>query len=184
MDRGRRAHPKTEIVVPTRREPVVNKNENLIDLFNLTNLPYPAQGMTFQGCGSLQTGIGILDITRCTIAHELGHTLFARAANGDGGHALQYNPLYSVNGVAVFGDDVACDGGGRRWSPGERGWSWREHPIQGTGDFAHNLCATTERSIVIREFEADMFMGYSLFLTSRIPMVMHDINGCAIKCQS
>ena len=47
------------------------------------------------------------------------------------------------------------------WDPGDKGWTWRDHPIRGSGSYAENLC-TTEESIVIREFEADMLMNFFL----------------------
>jgi hypothetical protein len=136
---------------------LTQRTENVIELYNLSNV----RDKINLGCGSIDqkeptkpgeqvfAGYNYLDITRCTIAHELGHVIVARAARGTN-FAGNYEGFGSTT----------CNGIGR-FDPGQDGWPWREHPIRGNGTYEQNLC-NTEASIVIREFEADMIMNYVL----------------------
>jgi hypothetical protein len=137
---------------------LVKDEENIIELYKLIGV-YDNVDVR---CGSKDDngdGISALDITRCTIAHELGHVLVDRAAAA--GNGLAPNYLDGAGG-SVFGfvETEAC---GWRWDPGENGWPWREHPIRGSSGstYQQKLCLT-EASIVIREFEADMIMNFVL----------------------
>ncbi|MBE7512447.1 MAG: hypothetical protein HS103_06500 [Anaerolineales bacterium] len=124
----------------------IQRNETIIILYNLTG----AFDRTDKRCGNKETSnAGSLDITRCTIAHELGHVIVARAAAGVN-FATDYR----------FGAGANCEGI-KRFDPGENGWPWREHPIRGSGTYQQNLCAI-DGVYVIREFEADMIMNYVL----------------------
>lgn len=134
------------------------RTSNLIHLFNLTNHAVPAQDRTSSLCGSLVTDIGPLDITRCTITHELGHVLVGRAVRGVN-FEESYPPFPNLQ--PILGYPTLCPSGNTRWDPGDEGWPWRDHPIRGSGSYVQNLCAT-EESVVIREFEADMLMNFFL----------------------
>jgi hypothetical protein len=134
---------------------LTQRTENVIELYKLTGV-YDKVDVR---CGSKDDngdGISALDITRCTIAHELGHVLVARAARG-----VSFGDNYDDGtGKSPFGL-VKTEACGWRWDPGENGWPWREHRISGDGTYQQNLC-NTEPSIVIREFEADMIMNFVL----------------------
>lgn len=148
--------------------------ENMIWLYNLQG----AQGRTDMRCGSVANELlaGALDITRCTIAHELGHVLVARAVTMQNPekpgtdiqvHAQDYAGIPGVLGIKVTCPANQAQYGSNRWSPGEI-WPWRDHPVggEGTPDFIPSLC-NTEPFTIIREFEADMIMNYVLDFYNR-----------------
>jgi CSLREA domain-containing protein len=139
-----------------------NKTENFIYVYSLSGVTGP----TDPRCGYKQTGgANPVDLSRCTITHELGHAIVARAAGAGANFAQRYNQVFDSNGTPVFGMDTPCPSGGTHWDPGQQGWPWRDHPIKGVGTstYASNLCSL-DGFIVLREFEADMIMNEVLDL--------------------
>jgi len=158
--------------------------ENMIWLYNLQG----AQGRTDMRCGSVANELlaGALDITRCTITHELGHVLVARAVtevdpekpSTDVQRHLDQYSIESVGTTPIFGNYIPCAAnsapyGANRWSPGEI-WPWRDHPVGGEGtiNFSQSLCNTAPFT-VIREFEADMIMNFVLYFSIQIILLRH-----------
>jgi hypothetical protein len=169
------------------------KRENIVLMYtvntSLNDAVYPS-------CGSKQTigynpqfGVGKLDMTKCTITHELGHVIAARSAK------IAPRPIDLIyeseplNGFYIFGrTDPACPPGGSNFDPGTNGyvthdqstlsgnsWPWRENRISpyigATGSYRVYLCDSVRNPplTVIFEFEADMFMNYVQGFFSQAP---------------
>lgn len=79
------------------------RTENMIWLYNLQG----AQGRTDMRCGSIHNELltGALDITRCTITHELGHVLVARAVteSDDKQYHVDSYALENAGETPIFG---------------------------------------------------------------------------------
>ncbi len=107
---------------------------------------------------------GLLDLTECTVTHELGHVLVSRAGGGQANPNPSYTqigPLLDSTGQIVFGPLQPPCSSGVSWDPGQRGWPWRDHPIVpyfNPPSYLPTLCATNPATIE-REFEADMVMN-------------------------